>query len=221
MKNKKEVFDLANEFTLKSAFFEESVIEGCVKRISCETTGFDCETEDEVVVGRSSFFVVNTLHKEAIFNWFDILDLEATTAPYMALFDDQHNCLSNDAYEAIGAPGHLLPEEVMDMFIVDRIEIAPEYRGNGYGERIINDAINKFGYRTPIVAVVPFPLQFEITPDKWTRATEDEKEWHRSLKLEQFDSNQNSATAKLYSYYKGLGFKAASDGVFLMQNPFI
>ncbi len=221
MKNKKEVFNLTNEFTLKSAYLQESMIEGCVQQITCKTTGVDCETENDVVVGRSSFLVVKTLHEDVVYNWSDILDLEARTAPYMALFDYQNNGLSNSAYEAIGAPEHIFPEDVMDALIVDRLEIAPEYRGNSYGEIIISDAIEKFGQRVGIIAVKPFPLQFENILGEQTRASEDDRQWHLSMQLEKLDSNRKKAFAKLQSYYQSLGFNPAEEGVFLMQNPLI
>lgn len=221
MKNKKEVFDLTNEFTLKSAFLQENMIEGCVQQITCKTTGVDCESGDDVVVGRSSFLVVNTLHADVIYNWFDILDLEAKTAPYITLFDYQNNGLSNPAYEAIGAPEHLFPEDVKSALIVDRLEIAPEYRGNAYGEIIISDAIEKFGQRADVIAVKPFPLQFEAISGERTRRSEDDLKWSLGMQLEKLCSDRKKALSKLQSYYKELGFKPAEDGVFLMQNPLI
>jgi GNAT superfamily N-acetyltransferase len=54
-----------------------------------------------------------------------------------------------------------------DLLILDRIELQPEYRGQGVGLLAVRCVIEMFGLRCGLVACKPYPLQFEGS-NKWT-----------------------------------------------------
>ncbi|MBC8949862.1 MULTISPECIES: hypothetical protein [Xenorhabdus] len=219
MSGERGIYALTNIFTCKSGYLSEDIQEGCIFNIECETVGNDCDTDEEVTISKSRFILVNSSHNGVLYDWNDLLDLEASTKPYMELFDVESNELSSAAFEAIGSPyDHFYPDDVTQLFIIDRIEIIPEYRGKKYAEIIIFDAIRIFAASSQLIALKPFPLKFEIPVDKWTRASEEEKEWHRRLGLEQFIPDEKLAFQRLCDYYKRLGFVDTGNGVFIMQN---
>jgi hypothetical protein len=48
-----------------------------------------------------------------------------------------------------------------DLLILDRIELQPEYRGQGFGLLAVRCVIEMFGLRCGLIACKPYPLQFE------------------------------------------------------------
>jgi GNAT superfamily N-acetyltransferase len=47
-----------------------------------------------------------------------------------------------------------------DMMLIERLELKPEYRGQGLGKEIASRVIQKFGENCSVIACVPVPLQF-------------------------------------------------------------
>jgi hypothetical protein len=62
--------------------------------------------------------------------------------------------------------------------------------------------MKRFGPGTALVAIKPFPLQFEHES-----SNEDNKKWRTELKLAQLPKNERLATKKLSEYYGKLGFR--------------
>ena len=55
----------------------------------------------------------------------------------------------------------------VDLLILERIELRPEYRGCGFGLLAAHSMIEMFGSHCGLVACKPYPLQFEGT-NRWT-----------------------------------------------------
>jgi hypothetical protein len=87
-----------------------------------------------------------------------------------------------------------------NLLILDRLEILPQYRRKKLGLTILHHMIERFSAGASIVAMKPFPLQFEPIRD------EDKKKWHDKMRLDQFPTDENIAIEKLYTYYRKLGF---------------
>jgi GNAT superfamily N-acetyltransferase len=47
-----------------------------------------------------------------------------------------------------------------DMMLIEKLELEPEYRGQGLGKKIASRAIQKLGANCGVITCVPVPLQF-------------------------------------------------------------
>ena len=84
-----------------------------------------------------------------------------------------------------------------DVLIIERIEILPEYRSKRYGEVALKEIVRKFSSSVAIIAVKPFPLQLEPSPDKEMK----------QKKYGLLDKNSKTAFKSLCGFYKRCGFK--------------
>jgi GNAT superfamily N-acetyltransferase len=84
------------------------------------------------------------------------------------------------------------------LLYIKRIEIEPKYRGKGIGLAAIRRAIDVLRVNCELVALKPFPLQFEgkVTPTNRREA--------------------QAATTKLKRYYRRMGFKDLGGTGFMM-----
>ena len=130
--------------------------------------------------------------------------------PIFPLFDD-HSAEVEEYYEPIfGSEGYDFNENLLEavnhevsgcnLLILDRLEILPQYRRKKLGLTILHHMIDRFSAGASIVAMKPFPLQFEPIRD------EDKKKWRDRMRLDQFPTDENIAIEKLYTYYRKLGF---------------
>ncbi len=123
-----------------------------------------------------------------------------------------HSSHLEEYYEPIF--GNEAPEfanQVMELFddsifgnnllIIDRLEILPQYRGKCFGLVILRHMIVRFSSGVGLVAIKPFPLQFESGG-----SSEKEQKWRDLLLLNRLPKNEDVATKNLYQYYSKLGF---------------
>ena len=102
-----------------------------------------------------------------------------------------------------------------NVFFINRIELLPRFRGQGLGEKIIQDICHRFASGCGLFALKAFPLQME------RRAIETPKEWDKRMKFHQLEQDEEKATYKLYSYYQNLGFhNILKDDFFFMRPPY-
>jgi len=127
----------------------------------------DDEDDDEPhLAGRARLFLLNAgaaENDEDAPPLLDLLDMRGETAAYLPLLD-------------LTGPGNFSPavcrilrdEMVLsqNMLILDRLEISPEFRRQQLGLRYMRTAIKRFGLGCRIVAIKPFPLQFEPGPSR-------------------------------------------------------
>lgn len=118
---------------------------------------------------------------------------------YSKLFVNHTSEFKDEIFETIG-------EELFssNLFIVDRIEILPDFRGHSLARLAIEEAIRIFAGNVQLCVLKAFPLQFEVSnsnTDKWTD----------SLKLLDFCDEGEIATQKLIDHYKAIGFHSLHD----------
>lgn len=124
---------------------------------------------------------------------------------------DSHSAELEEYYEPIfESEGYDFNENLLEvvnhevssynLLILDRLEILPQYRKKKLGLTILHHMIERFSAGASIVAMKPFPLQFEPIRD------EDKKKWRDRMRLDQFPTDKNIAIEKLYTYYRKLGF---------------
>jgi hypothetical protein len=139
----------------------------------------------------------------------DVFDTYAQTFEiYEALFEA-------DSIEPRERVQRLLEYEVdgLNVLILDRLEILPAFRGSQLGLAVMRAIIQRFSAGVGLVAIKPFPLQFEHEP-----TDQGEREWRAELGLADLPRVQRVATAKLCAYYKKLGFLRLRGTPFMVRS---
>ena len=137
---------------------------------------------------------------------YDVLDLRGETELfYSALYDSKTNEFKESVLK-------LFEYEVfnINLLILDRLEILPEYRGKGLGLACLYRCMQQYQHGCGLVVLKPFPLQFETIRESGEKDDRDEREdqesWRQSLILKEFGTDQKACTRKLEKYYQRLGF---------------
>ncbi|MDQ0024336.1 GNAT superfamily N-acetyltransferase [Variovorax paradoxus] len=102
-----------------------------------------------------------------------------------------------------------------NILILDRLEILPRFRGRGVGLRTLRWLQFQFGTGCGIVAMKPFPLQFEGGKPSENAG----KASFVKLGLDSFDNNFDRALGKLRAYYAKLGFVRVPGTPFMVADP--
>jgi GNAT superfamily N-acetyltransferase len=189
--------------TIGLSWSSESYISDCINpdrfvyEMSGNLFGID-DTERRKLVGKFRVYYVDVMR--AIDAGEPIIYVLDAHSPNVAEYfgpifgsatpDFSHHLLETLDYDILG--GNLL--------ILDRLEILPQYRGKGIGLRALRHMIEHFSPGAAVVAMKPFPLQFEIA------SSDTEKRWRAMLELDQLPMDKDVATEKLRRHYSKLGF---------------
>jgi GNAT superfamily N-acetyltransferase len=88
-----------------------------------------------------------------------------------------------------------------DLCVISRLEILPEWRGNGLGHMVLKDIYNHFRHGMGLLIAKMNPIQFgDIL------ITQADKEWINKMKLHELDHDFESAYLKLKGFFKKAGF---------------
>ena len=153
------------------------------------------DSEDERLAGKVKYFLLNgwktTIIPEAM------LDLLANTAHFMGHIYDRSGCQFRKKIQNLFQFGTINP----GILILDRVELLPEFRGNGWFGDILEDGIEWFGHSVSLLALKAFPLQFEFTADP-----ENPSGWQKEMSLATFNHDEKKARQRLEHYYAQSGF---------------
>jgi GNAT superfamily N-acetyltransferase len=167
-----------------------------------ETSGDILGIDDNGVkqpVGKFQVYYVDAEHAidegEAIF---DVLDAHSSHVaeyfePVFGSQEPHFNSRILELFDHAVFGGNLL--------ILDRLEVLPQYRGQGIGLTVLRHMIARFSSGAALVAMKPFPLQFEASPSVGFG-----DKWQDKMGLSQFPAAEDAATEKLFRYYSKLGF---------------
>lgn len=156
------------------------------------------DQDTEIEIGSFRVFYADLSSGEvAGYSAQDVLDGHHATVSFMSLFINGSVEHTRATEKAIGFP----PID-RNLLVLDRLEILPEYRGHGLGEKIIRTLIRRYGQGAELVAIKPFPLQFEAGPPS--------PEFGARMQLGLFSQDQRLATRTLRAYYQRLGFVPVS-----------
>ena len=160
------------------------------------------DDESDILVGKFRLFYVDIA--------------SAINTGYIDVFDifDAHSDSTADYYESLIDPGtadfsenlrKLLEDEIfgLSILIIDRLELLPNYRGHNLGLIIMRRLIERFSAGAGVVAIKPFPLQFEHSIP-----AEDKYGWHEQMQLSGFRETERDSIRKLQNHYSKLGFVA-------------
>ncbi|GAB3753043.1 GNAT family N-acetyltransferase [Spirosoma pomorum] len=155
----------------------------------------DTQREESVEIGRASvslFLVELGLNNDQ--SMFDIFD---HCIEYVNLYEevyDEHGEFQKpliDTFEPLND----------NLLYIRRLELLPEWRGRGIGQKVLKDIIWRFDSCCGMVVLKAFPLQFEAGILTNTSL------WTQQLMLSSFTQNTSMAQRKLFAFYKSIGFK--------------
>lgn len=178
-------------------------IEGAIRLSSFEGT--------KVRVGSFSIIVIDV---EAAVNakvgMFDMFDCSSRTVDYFDLYTGDMDFAPN-VIEALGGEDRWTP----NMLILERLELLPKFRGREIGLRVLRWLQFHFGTGCGIVAIKPYPLQFEGgSPDE----NKDKPDFVK-MGWGQFGDSFEVSLSKLLQYYGRLGFNAVTGTPFMVADP--
>jgi GNAT superfamily N-acetyltransferase len=127
---------------------------------------------------------------------FEVFDAHQSTIGYFeALYEEDASFKPGVVKVAFGGDERWSP----NLLILDRLMILERHRGSGLGLEVLASLIAYFRTGTGLIAMKPFPLQFEH--DAGTRPNFEE------FALGRFTKSERSSTAALRRYYRKLGFQ--------------
>jgi len=158
------------------------------------------DDESDILVGKFRLYYVDIA--SAINTGFiDVFDIfaahsDSTADYYDPLFDPDTRDFSENLQQ-------LLNYEIfgLSLLIIDRLELLPGYRGKSLGLTIMRRLIQRFSAGAGVVAIKPFPLQFEKSIP-----ADDKSGWHAEMQLSSFRETERDSMRKLQNHYSKLGF---------------
>ncbi|WP_338868467.1 hypothetical protein WBJ53_17615 [Spirosoma sp. SC4-14] len=88
-----------------------------------------------------------------------------------------------------------------NLLYIRQLELLPEWRGRGIGQKVLKDIIWRFEGCCGLVVLNAFPLQLQPGLPESTNL------WTQQLLLSSLTSNAKVAQQKLNAFYKSVGFK--------------
>lgn len=158
---------------------------------------------EERLAGRVKYYRIHA--NDAMDNGYrpeDILDLTSNTAHFLGTIFDNGGCYFRRKIQ------NLFDTEIFnsDLFLVDRIEILPPFRGKNVFLQVINDGIRCVGGQAELIALKAFPLQFEVPSED-----EEHLRWQEKMAYDLLCQDQKKALRQLRRYYQKMGFIKISD----------
>lgn len=176
-----------------------------------EGTVYAYSRDRKTRAGRITFFIIDVelaiTEEESAF---EVFDSRSATLTYWELYKDDLEY--SDAVQAvIDFEDFASP----NLLILDRIEINPRYRGQGIGLDVLRWITRQFSLGCGLVAMKPFPLQFEGGPP----ADHANDPRFKALRLDSFDTDYCRALAKLRAHYEKLGFAQVPGTDLMVTDP--
>jgi len=162
----------------------------------------------ETFSGKAQFFLVDveSAINEGV-NAFWLFDEKASTLDFYSELYEQDTSDFNEEVTTTLGDDLWYP----NLFIVERVEVLPQFRGKNLAKLVIDEATRVFAGNTHVSALKAFPLQYEAS----VRNDEDEKYSSR-------EDSEVSATQKLVKLYESIGFhKIGNDNYMVRFNPFL
>lgn len=155
-------------------------------------------SDDEIVAGKFRVYYVDIVSaiNDGTFSVFNVFDSYSETVDYYgAIFEPESLDINEKLLRALKCDPFF-----GNVLIIDRLEILPAFRLRSLGLVVMRKIIQRFGSGTSIIAIKPFPLQFEDS--------DLDVEWKERMALTNFDKNIRRTTTRLKKHYRKLGFAA-------------
>lgn len=143
---------------------------------------------------------------------FDVFDSDGTCVDYyQTLYDMKEGDFKPRVTKLAFGDEYLWNPNLL---ILDRLVVYQEYRGHGYGLLALRALIHRFRTSVGLIAMKPFPLQFESIFSGGDHADEA-----RALGLNAFSAPSEKATERLRRYYARLGFVRLPRTEYMVRSP--
>lgn len=163
--------------------------------------------------GRFRAFILDVeLAMNDEYSVFDVFDSYSETIGYWDLYEDGLEFTAK-VVKLLKAGERWRP----NMLILDRMEIFPKHRGKGIGLCALNCLQRRYSIGCGIIAMKPFPLQFEGGPPEENA----HKKEFIEMGLGSFGRDLRRAKAKLRRHYARLGFVHVPGTEFMVADPFV
>jgi len=178
-----------------------------------EVTGkiaFEDDVGVQLHAGEIHLFVVDV--EGAVSEREDAFAVFDTHQETMKCFQALYEIDSFDTVQLKGSVDKLLDMEGLwrpNVLLLDRLTILPKFRNQGLGLEVLRRAILRYRIGTGIVALFPFPLQFE------GRAGHED---NAALGLQEFSCSMDYARRKLRRHYGKLGFQLHRPSGYMVMN---
>lgn len=180
---------------------------------SGKVTVYDDNADKERPIGRFSALYVDVegavTERQCVADVFD--SSQVTLGYFEDLYDHDELTVRQEITDAACPGGHLWSPNLL---ILDRLIIEPKWRGKARGLVALRGLIHLLRPGAGLIAMKPFPLQFEVH-----RTDEERLAEHKRLRLDGFPSNFRAATAALCHYYGRLGFKRVPKTDYMVCDP--
>jgi GNAT superfamily N-acetyltransferase len=125
---------------------------------------------------------------------YDVFDTTAHTFAFWEALYTQSYAFHSRVLKVINPNDEWLP---LNALLITRLEIFEPYRGHDYGLQAMRAMIQRFRIGIGLVAIKPYPLQFENSMNQAAR----------EAKGLRFAGDYNTCVAKLRRHYARLGFQ--------------
>jgi GNAT superfamily N-acetyltransferase len=153
---------------------------------------------------------------------FDVMDAHSTTIRYFeSLFNLNSDTLKDSLIDLLDQRFGWFVNFPPNLLILDRLVIDPAYRGHGVGLNALDAIIRRYGLGIDLVAMNPFPLQFESVGKKdiYSNEMEDlDAKWSATVARK---GTLKANTKKLQAYYARLGFILAPKSDYMVRPPIL
>lgn len=164
------------------------------------------EYDEDVIVGKVKYFFINTMASDFAPDY--LLDLVSNTDPFIGEIYRPNSFEFKKKIENLSEFGIYNS----NLLILDRLEILPEFRGNDYSRRIIDDGIKTFGSNAGLMVLKAFPLQLEYHDENKLQ-----DDWDKKMNIDTFEKDEKKAFTKLINHYRKLGFKKINNNNIMVK----
>lgn len=173
---------------------------------------FDDESDERAVIGHFSIVAVDVeaavTERERLF---DVFDANSKTIPYWDLYRSDAR-YKESVIRCLDGEHRWAP----NLLILDRVEILPAFRHQLVGLRVIRWLCMRFATGCGLIAMKPFPLQYEGGSPQENAEKDDFVRYG----LEEFTAGYEKALRKLQAHYARLGFKKVRGLPFMVADPY-
>lgn len=187
-----------------------------IRHIKGEVWEFVGEDGHEVPIGR---FSVSIIDGASILNdrvsLFDVFDDDGDLMNYYESLYGHNDELKPEVLKAMKV------DMIFDhgLLVLDRLELMPERRGLRVGLQVLLWMEHHFRMGCGVVAMKPFPLQFEGgTPEE--READEGDESFKRLRLGGYERRLDVAVRRLRKHYATLGFAMVPGTPYMVADPY-
>lgn len=189
----------STEYTIKSEIGDMDINRYCMEIKGVLFAQKDDTEDEKVKIGKFQAFKLFLTEEE--YSTFDIFDCRHEVRDFEEIFDFKKN-------ELKAAIRNFYDDEVngFNILILSRIEILPEFQGDGLSKSWMKQILLNFSTDCGLVVAKSFPLQLENIEDE-ERSRRIMSDWGKKMGYLEKDKDVVKMKASLMKYHKSMGFQ--------------